>query len=79
MRQPGREQVYGILYDAGGRIRYCDLQGTCSRATWLELCRAIAGGEAAAGLEILRLPDRELQDLQTFASSCLTAGGADEA
>ena len=78
MRQPGREEVYGIVYDAGDQIRYCDLQGRCSRSTWLELCRAIAGEGAGEELEVLRLPERELQDLQTFASSCLTAGESGE-
>lgn len=79
MRQPGREEVYGILYDSGGQIRYCDLHGSCGQATWQELCQAIAGERAAGELEILRLPERELQDLQTFASSCLTDGDSGDA
>ena len=69
-RQAGREQIYGMLYDASGQVRYCDLQGKCTQRTWRELCRAIAGG-AVEGLEVLRLPDQRLQDLQTFEATCL--------
>jgi len=69
-RDSGREQIYGMLYDAGGRIRYCELRGKCTQQTWRELCQAITGG-AQEGIEILRLPGQVLQDLQSFEASCL--------
>ncbi len=71
IRQSGQEQIYGMLYDAEGKIRYCDLQGKCSRQTWRDLCQAITGGPVE-GLEVLRLPERSLQDLQTFEAICMT-------
>ena len=70
VRESGRQQIFGMLYDAGGRIRYCELQGKCTLPTWRELCQAIAGG-GQEGLEILRLPGRTLQDLQSFEASCV--------
>ena len=27
MQERGNNEIYGILYDAGGRIQYCDLHG----------------------------------------------------
>lgn len=65
-REAGREHVDGMLYDASGQIQYCVLQGHCSVETWQTLLRAIVGDGGADQLEILRLPQRRLQDLQTF-------------
>lgn len=70
IRQSGREQIYGMLYDAAGQIQYCDLQGKCTLQTWRDLCLAITGG-SEEGLEILRLPDQTLQNLQSFEAACL--------
>ena len=61
----GHEQVYGMLYDAGGRLQYCDLQGRCSYQNWQSLCVAITGDPNHA-LEVMLLPHRELKDLQSF-------------
>jgi hypothetical protein len=65
-RDSGRQQIDGMLYDAAGQIQYCVLQGRCTVETWKTLLKAIAGESQAGGLEVLRLPDRRLQDLQTF-------------
>ena len=64
-RDAGQLQIFGMVYDAEGMVRYCDLQGRCLYQTWRELCVAIAGG-ACDRLEVMSLPDRQLQDLQTF-------------
>ncbi len=70
-RQQGSEQVFGMLYDAGGKLRYCDLRGHCHLATWRELCQAI-GGDEISGLQVLRLPEQALQDLQSFEANFLS-------
>jgi len=64
-RDSGDQKIYGMVYDALGKIQYCDLQGSCSHSTWKELCQAITGG-ANDGLEVMLLPNRELQNLQNF-------------
>ncbi len=70
-RRQGSEQVFGMLYDAGGKLRYCDLRGHCDLAMWRELCRAI-GGDQLKGLQVLRLPEQVLQDLQSFEADFLS-------
>jgi len=67
-RSGGREQVFGMLYDAAGTIRYCELRGRCSGTTWRTLCEAISG-DRSAKLEIMLLPDQRLKDLQSFEAS----------
>jgi hypothetical protein len=76
--ESGRQQIFGMLYDAGGMIRYCELRGRCTLPTWRELCHAIAGAKQE-GLEVLLLPGRRLQDLHSFEANCLaeTQGGSD--
>lgn len=74
MREPKVDEVYGILYDASGVIRYCELHGNCRRSTWCELCEAIAGG-SLSDLQVLQLPDRRLQDFQSFADSLDSGSG----
>lgn len=71
--QSGAQKIYGMIYDAGGKIRYCDLQGHCSRATWNQLCVAIAGSSEAS-LSVLTLPDGQLQDLQSFENQWWPGG-----
>ena len=66
----GGEQVFGMLYDAGGKIQYCDLQGCCSLTPWVALCEAIAGGPRE-GLVVAVLPEMRLQDLQRFEGNAL--------
>lgn len=74
----GREQVFGMLYDAMGQIQYCELRGACSRASWRALVAAVtgyqfepasfvtAGQDAAQAMVVLRLPEQILQNLQSF-------------
>ncbi len=62
----GRQQVYGMIYDAAGQIHYCELQGKSSIETWTTLCEAITGLPQCRGLYLMRLPEQELQDLQSF-------------
>ena len=64
-RDGGAQQVYGMLYDAVGLIQYGELRGHCERSTWSQLVEAIAG-EAGQPLLVMRLPERELQNLQSF-------------
>jgi hypothetical protein len=73
--QADKEQVYGMLYDAAGKLRYCDLQGQCSLQGWRLLCQAITGGPRV-GLMVLRLPDQVLQDLQSFEADILADSDA---
>ena len=68
-REMGREQVFGMLYDAAGQLQYCDLRGNCGFKTWEVVRTAILGDDFAAH-EVLLLPDQELQDLQRF-ENCL--------
>lgn len=65
-RDKGKQHVFGMLYDAEGRIQYCQLQGKATLATWKELLAAIIGDDSIDQCELLRLPAQELQDLQGF-------------
>ena len=70
-RDGGKQQVYGMLYDAAGVVQYCDMRGKCQRNTWRQLCNAIIGADSLASvkldqLELMRLPESEWQDFQTF-------------
>ena len=67
MREPGTDEIYGILYDAAGKIQYCDLHGNCQRETLMKLCSAITGG-ALNHLEALLLPMHDLQPFERFAN-----------
>jgi hypothetical protein len=61
----GRQQLYGMLYDADGKIQYGEIQGKCHLATWKRLIDAICG-VSDQELVVMRLPERRLQDLQSF-------------
>ncbi len=65
IRGEGKQQIYGMLYDAQGKIQYGELQGKCDNATWRRLVAAICG-DCSQSLLVMRLPDRKLQDLQSF-------------
>ena len=67
-REMGREQVFGMLYDAAGQLQYCDLRGNCGIKTW-EAVRTAILADAVALHEVLLLPAQELQDLQSFYDS----------
>lgn len=64
-RPSGQQQVSGMIYDAQCKLQYCDLRGHCSHEMWRELCVAITGGPCDR-LEVMLLPNRQLQDLQSF-------------
>lgn len=70
----GRQQVFGMVYDAAGAVQYCELRGQCTRQTWQSLIEAITGSAETEGgnLQILTLPAGELQELQSFVRSYLT-------
>ncbi|MGB0759802.1 MAG: hypothetical protein ACPGPS_09700 [Rubripirellula sp.] len=74
-REMGREQVFGMLYDAAGQLQYCDLRGNCGIKTW-EAVRTAILADAVALHEVLLLPAQELQDLQSF-ENCLRKSEAD--
>ncbi len=59
------EQLDGMVYDAAGRIRYVDLQGSCSLGRWRGVLEAICPrlSEVAA---VMRIPEGTWNDLQTF-------------
>lgn len=68
------EQVYGMMYDAGGAIQYCEIQGHCSLETWQTICQSILGpspktAENGDSLRVMRLPESQWQDLQSFERS----------
>ena len=63
----GRQQVFGMLYDAAGKIQYVELQGRCELSTWRQLVQATTDGKST-DCQILRLPNQQLQDLQSFES-----------
>lgn len=69
MRDSGKQQIYGMLYDAAGRIQYGELQGKCEYLTWQRLVTAIAG-DPSQPLFVMLLPERQLQNLQSFEASC---------
>ncbi len=64
----GRQQVFGMLYDANNQIQYCELRGCCGSIAWKNLCFAIIG---SCGIDhfVLKLPDALVQDLQIFQQS----------
>ncbi|MCG8651951.1 MAG: hypothetical protein MI861_19075, partial [Pirellulales bacterium] len=61
----GDQQIDGMLYDAAGRLQYVEIRGICQIAVWRQLLAAI-GGDFTVAMEVMKLPDRQLQDLQTF-------------
>lgn len=65
-RDQGAQQVFGMLYDAAGEIRYCEIQGQCTLETWRQIRTAIAGSPDPGGMQIVRLPEQELQIVQSF-------------
>ena len=68
IRDAGEQQIFGMIYDAGGRIQYCEIQGHCEYQTWKELHAAITG-QSNPVIEVVRLPDQQLQELQLFEAS----------
>ncbi len=64
-RDSGKQQIDGMLYDAAGRLQYVELQGKCALPTWQRMVTAIRGA-LSDDLVVMLLPQRQLQDLQTF-------------
>jgi hypothetical protein len=63
----GKEQLFGMLYDAGDRLQYVDLQGTLTLDHWRTIVLAICGSrQELATLTVLKLPDRTLKTFQQF-------------
>ncbi|MEM1068582.1 MAG: hypothetical protein AAGI63_06790 [Planctomycetota bacterium] len=71
----GRQQVFGMVYDAAGAIQYIELWGRCERITWQQIVHAATGSQSSH-FEVLRLPDQRLQELQDFETE-FWPGGAD--
>lgn len=69
-RDAGRQQIFGMLYDAGGQIQYIDLRGTCEIEMWSELIIAIR--ENGRNLTVISLVDGSMQDLQSFEAMTWT-------
>ena len=69
IRGAGEQQIYGMLYDAANQIQYSELQGKCHYDTWQQLLFAIRGGPPD-DLVVMSLPERQLQDLQSFEKAC---------
>lgn len=63
-----RQQIFGMIYDAAGKIQYCELRGQCDLQSWRDLCFAITGIPVKAG-EVLKLPEQRVQDLQNFENT----------
>lgn len=64
-RDQGKQQVFGMLYDANDQIQYAEMRGDCQQETWQMLVAAICG-PSIEGITIMQLPQRALQDLQDF-------------
>lgn len=65
----GRQQVFGMLYDAAGTLQYCDLRGACNADTFLSICSAITGqAEKPNAQSILQLPGSVWKEFQTFVA-----------
>ena len=75
----GRQQVFGMIYDAAGRIQYIELRGSCEKVTWRQLIGAATGSHSTDYL-VLKLPEQRLQELQDFELEHWLAGstGANE-
>ena len=75
-RDAGRQQIFGMLYDAAGTLQYVDLRGTASRQTFQSVVDSLLPGVVLADATkctVVRLADGSMQDLQSFAN--LTWGG----
>jgi hypothetical protein len=58
-------QIFGMLYDAAGRLQYAELRGHCNLSQWRQVLGAIAGDQWQ-DIAIMVLPERQWQELQTF-------------
>lgn len=72
--ESGRQQLFGMIYDAAGRIQYVELWGHCEKITWRELTEALTGGSTTS-CQVIRLPSQQLQELQEFESELTEASG----
>ena len=66
-RHGGTERVFGMLYDAAGRLQYAELRGRCSLETFVQLRSAMLGNPLdGEPISVVRLPEGRLQKLQQF-------------
>ncbi|TWT98238.1 hypothetical protein [Stieleria varia] len=64
-------QVFGMLYDAAGKLQYVELRGKCTLAAWRRLIECFVTINAAgqkSTIVVMVLPERQWQELQTFES-----------
>lgn len=72
-------QVFGMLYDAAGRLQYVELRGRCSQSVWRSLVTCFTRVERTevenseskkpafpADFRVMVLPERQWQNLQSF-------------
>lgn len=65
-RDRGRQQIFGMLYDAAGRLQYVECRGTADKSLLREITRAIDPNESE--WTVIALPKSEVQNLQSFES-----------
>ena len=70
-RSPQRgAELFGMLYDAGGKLQYVDLQGRLSPEDLQAVVQAIAGNRQSVDeLCVLQLPYQTLQSFQNFLAA----------
>jgi len=78
-----KEQLYGMLYDAQGRLQYAELQGNCTAVVWQRLVRLIIGKHRdgkplESEHQVMMLPERILKDLHAFEQTTWNEGQTDE-
>ena len=67
------QQIDGMLYDALGQLQYVELSGHCGRSAWRLLLEALLGQPAdSLPLQVMRLPERSVQNLQTFEQTAFS-------
>ncbi len=61
----GKQSIYGMLYDANDQLQYVELWGSCDFSTWQQVMGSLVG-PVKHDLAVMSLPQRQLQDLQSF-------------
>ena len=67
-RNGGRQKVFGMLYDAANQIQYVELRGQVDLETFQTIVKAISNDQID-DLAVMKLPERQLQQLQDFEES----------
>lgn len=63
------ESIFGMVYDAAGRVQYIELRGECELASWRKVTCAICDSRDEVML-VMCLQKRQLQEFQTFEETC---------